>query len=119
MYKLAISYDNGEIYTQFGNTDCFRIYDIEDGQIVGVQNVHPEKTSAEDLADFLKDNEASLLVCGSIGPKALAVIESRGIFVFSGASGSCDRAAAALLQNQLKYGSGIASNHPYDRDQKK
>ena len=29
------------------------------------------------------------------------------------------RAAAALLQNQLKYGLGIASNHPYDRDQKK
>lgn len=115
MYKLAVSYDNGLINDHLSDASCFRVYDIEDGQIVGVQNVHSEENNA-DLVSLLNEHEVKLLICGTIKEEEENLLKENGIFTFSDASGSCDQAAAALLQNQLKYGTGISSNHPFDRE---
>ena len=35
MKKIAVTYDNGNVFQHFGRTEAFKIYEIEDGQITG------------------------------------------------------------------------------------
>ena len=32
--KIAVTYDNGEIFQHFGHTEQFKLYDIENGKVV-------------------------------------------------------------------------------------
>ena len=33
--KIAVPYENGEIFQHFGQTARFKLYDVKDGRIVG------------------------------------------------------------------------------------
>ena len=33
--KIAVTYENGEVFQHFGHTEQFKVYDVEDGKIVG------------------------------------------------------------------------------------
>ena len=35
--KVAITYDNGEIFQSFGHTEQFKIYEVNDGMITDMQ----------------------------------------------------------------------------------
>ena len=37
--KLAVTYENGQIFQHFGHTEQFKVYDIEDNKIVNTQVV--------------------------------------------------------------------------------
>ena len=32
--KIAVAYDNGTIFQHFGKTEFFKVYDVEDNQVV-------------------------------------------------------------------------------------
>ena len=32
--KIAVTYENGQIFQHFGHTEQFKIYNVEDGKIV-------------------------------------------------------------------------------------
>ena len=32
--RLAVTYENGQIYQHFGHTEQFKVYDVEDGKVV-------------------------------------------------------------------------------------
>ena len=32
--KIAVTYENGEIFEHFGHTEQFKLYEVEDGKIV-------------------------------------------------------------------------------------
>ena len=32
--KIAVTYENGQIFQHFGHTEQFMLYDVEDGKIV-------------------------------------------------------------------------------------
>ena len=34
--RIAVTYENGEIFQHFGHTEQFKLYDIEDGKIVSI-----------------------------------------------------------------------------------
>ena len=33
--KIAVTYDNGQIFQHFGHTQQFKLYDIQDNKIIG------------------------------------------------------------------------------------
>ena len=37
--KIAVTYDNGQVFQHFGHTQSFKIYEIENGKIVSSQVV--------------------------------------------------------------------------------
>ena len=37
--KIAVTYDNGEIFQHFGHTEQFKLYDIENGKVVASEAV--------------------------------------------------------------------------------
>ena len=32
--KIAVTYDNGQIFQHFGHTEQFKVYTIEDGKVI-------------------------------------------------------------------------------------
>lgn len=35
--KIAVTYDNGQVFQHFGHTEQFKIYEVTDGQIVSAE----------------------------------------------------------------------------------
>ena len=32
--KIAVTYDNGNVFQHFGHTENFKVYEVEDGKVV-------------------------------------------------------------------------------------
>lgn len=51
--RLAVTYDNGEIFQHFGHTEQFKVYDIKEGQILNTEIVDTNGQGHGALAGFL------------------------------------------------------------------
>ena len=71
--RVAVTYENGEIYGHFGHTEQFKIYDIEDGKITKSEVVDTNGSGHGALAGFLSDADADILICGAITPRCVSV----------------------------------------------
>lgn len=65
--RIAVTYENGNIFQHFGHTEQFKIYDIEDGKVVKEQVAGTEGSGHGALAGMLSDLKADVLICGGIG----------------------------------------------------
>lgn len=101
--KIAVAYDNGEIFQHFGHTEIFKIYDVEDNKIIGISAANAAGSGHGALAGFLKSLSVDTLICGGIGAGAKDALAAAGIKLFGGASGSADEAVNALLAGRLSY----------------
>ena len=34
--KIAVTYDNGEVFQHFGHTEQFKVYEVEAGKVVNI-----------------------------------------------------------------------------------
>ena len=100
--RIAVTYDNGEIFQHFGRTEQFKIYDEMDGQIVLTSVVNTNGSGHGALAGFLKTGGVDALICGGIGMGARNALAEAGIALYPGCSGSADQAAEALAKGELK-----------------
>ena len=62
--KIAVTYENGEVFQHFGRTQSFKIYEIVDGKIVASQVIDNGGFGHGSLAGYLKDNGVEALICG-------------------------------------------------------
>lgn len=65
--RVAVAYENGEIFQHFGRTQAFKLYDIDNGRVVAMQVVDTQGSGHGALAGFLKGNDVDVLLCGGIG----------------------------------------------------
>ena len=65
--KVAVTYENGNIFQHFGHTAQFKVYDIEDGKIVSSQVVGTNGSGHGALAGLLAQGGVDALICGGIG----------------------------------------------------
>ena len=99
--RIAVTYENGEIFQHFGHTEQFKLYDVEDGKIVSEQIVPTNGSGHGALAGFLKAAQADALICGGIGMGAQSALAEAGIRLYGGVSGPADAAALALADGTL------------------
>ncbi len=114
--RIAVTYDNGEIFGHFGHTEQFKFYDVEDGKITGEQVVGTNGSGHGALAGFLASNKVDALICGGIGMGAQNALAEVGIKLFGGASGNADEAVKALLGGQLAYDPDVHCDHHQHHD---
>ena len=62
--RLAVTYENGQIFQHFGHTEQFKVYDIEDNKIVNTQVVDTNGQGHGALAGFLNTADIDVLICG-------------------------------------------------------
>ena len=109
--RIAVPYENGEIFQHFGHTEQFKLYDVEDGRIVSEQIVPTNGSGHGALAGFLKAAQADALICGGIGMGAQSALAEAGIRLCGGVSGSADAAAQALAEGRLVYDPNARCGH--------
>ena len=109
--RIAVTYENGEIFQHFGHTEQFKLYDVEDGKIVAEQIVPTNGSGHGALAGFLKAAQADALICGGIGMGAQNALAEAGIRLYGGVSGSADAAAKALAEGTLQYDPDAKCDH--------
>ena len=101
--KIAVTYDNGNVFQHFGRTEQFKIYEVEDNKVVSSEVIGSNGTGHGALAGLLAGQDVDVLICGGIGGGAQAALASAGIRLYGGASGPADAAVDALLAGRLDY----------------
>lgn len=101
--KVAVAYENGEIYGHFGHCPQFALYEY--GEYVYECTKTLLDTSAlqghQAMADLMKDKEVDAVLCGNMGGEAKALLLSYGIVPIVGYTGDADTAADLLVTGQL------------------
>ena len=80
--KIAVTYENGQIFQHFGHTEQFKL-----------------------------QNGVDTLICGGIGGGAQAALAEAGIKLYGGVSGEADAAVNALLSGNLGYNPNVHCDH--------
>lgn len=109
--RIAVTYDNGEIFQHFGHTEQFKLYDVEDGKVVDSQVVDTNGQGHGALGGFLAQAGADVLICGGIGGGAQTALREAGIKLYGGASGDADEAVQAYLAGDLNYDPEVRCSH--------
>lgn len=101
--RIAIPYQNEEIFQHFGHSEAFKFYDAADNTVCASCVVPTNGSGHGALAFFLQENGVDVLLCGGIGGGAKDALAKAGIRVFGGVKGRADDAAAAFLAGTLHY----------------
>jgi len=109
--RIAVTYEDGQIFQHFGHTEMFKLYDVEDGKVVASEVVDTNGQGHGALAGFLLGNKVDVLICGGIGGGAQMALADAGIKLFGGVAGSADAAVEALLKQELMYNPDVKCNH--------
>ena len=109
--RIAVTYENGQIFQHFGRTEFFKIYDVSDGVITASEVVSTNGNGHGALAGILTSLQADILICGGIGGGAQQALAQAGIRLYGGVKGNADVAVAALLRNSLDYNPDAKCDH--------
>ena len=110
--KIAVTYENGQVFQHFGHTEQFKLYEVEDGRVVSSQVVDTNGSGPRALAGFLREYGVDALICGGIGGGARNALAQAGIQLYPGASGGADAQVEALLAGRLSYDPDTVCAHP-------
>ncbi|MGN0363466.1 MAG: NifB/NifX family molybdenum-iron cluster-binding protein [Bilifractor sp.] len=109
--RIAVTYDNGNVFQHFGRTEQFKFYDVEDGKVTATQVTGTNGAGHGALAEFLKNNQVDTLICGGIGGGAQSAMQEAGIKIYGGVSGNTDEAVTKLLEGTLAYDPNVVCSH--------
>lgn len=109
--KIAVTYENGQIYQHFGHCENFKVYTVEDGKVVDAKVENAAGSGHGALAGFLKEMDVEVLICGGIGGGAQMALAQAGIQLYGGVMGEADAAVTALLEGNLAYNANVQCNH--------
>lgn len=109
--KIAVTYENGNVFQHFGHTEQFKVYEIADGKITDTQVIGTNGSGHGALAGMLSDLKVDSLICGGIGAGAQTALAEVGIQLYGGVSGSADEAVNALLAGNLGFDPDVHCDH--------
>ena len=109
--KIAVTYDNGNIFQHFGRTESFKVYDVEDNKVVFSEVIGSNGVGHGALAGLLAGQEVDVLICGGIGGGAQAALAEADIRLLGGVQGSADQAVEAFLSGTLAYNPDVQCSH--------
>jgi len=109
--KIAVTYENGEVFGHFGHTEQFKVYESEGGKVVSAQVIDTNGSGHGALAGLLSDLGVDVLICGGIGMGAQMALSEAGIKLFGGVQGDADKAVEAFLEDALQYDPDAKCDH--------
>ena len=100
--KIAVTYDNGNVFQHFGHTENFKVYEVEDGKVVSSEIIASNCSGHDALADFVAGEGVAVVLCGGIGEGAQNALSKAGIEVISGTEGNTDEVVEAYLRGEKR-----------------
>ena len=114
--KIAVTYENGNVYGHFGHTAAFKLYEVENGAVKSAEVVPTMGRGHGALADFLVAHGVECLICGGIGPGAQIALAQAGIRLYAGCMGSADERVDELLNGTLVFAMGATCDHHHGEE---
>ena len=93
--KIAVTYDNGNVFQHFGKTESFKVYEVEGQKVVSSEVISSNGSGHGALAGLLAEQGVDVLICGGIGGGAQAALSEADIEWCAGAQGNTDEAVEA------------------------
>lgn len=109
--KIAVTYEDGQVFQHFGHTEQFKVYQVEDGKVVATEIVGTNGQGHGALAGFLLSGGVDVLICGGIGGGARVALAEAGIELYPGCSGEADEQVESLLAGTLDYDPDTMCSH--------
>ena len=109
--RIAVTYENGEIFQHFGHTAQFKVYDVQNNAVVKAEVIDTNGSGHGALAGLLSSLGVDILICGGIGGGAQMALAQAGIKLFGGVSGNADDAVAACIAGTLAYDPNAKCDH--------
>lgn len=112
--KIAVTYDNGNIFQHFGKTETFKVYEVEDNKVVSSEVIGSNGEGHGALAGLLAGQNVDVLICGGIGGGAQTALAEAGVELCSGAQGDADQAVEAYLKGELTSKGATCDHHHHE-----
>ena len=109
--RIAVTYENGQVFQHFGHTEQFKVYEVENGVITATQIVDTNGQGHGALAGFLGNRGVDILICGGIGGGARNALAEAGITLYPGANGDADEQVKSLIAGKLQYDPNTMCQH--------
>lgn len=109
--RIAVPYEDGQVFQHFGHTSQVKLYDIEDERIPREQLADIGGRGHGALAGFLGEQKVDILICGGIGGGAKNALAQANISLYGGVTGSADEAVKAFLAGRLNYNPDVQCDH--------
>lgn len=109
--KIAVTYENGNIFQHFGHTAAFKLYEVENGKVISAQVIDTNGSGHGALAGLLSQQDVQMLICGGIGGGARFALAEAGIVVYGGVCGDADEAVELFLAGALNYDPNARCSH--------
>ena len=101
--KIAVTYENGDVFQHFGHTEQFKLYEVSGGKLLHAQVVDTNGSGHGALAGLLAQLGVDTLICGGIGGGAQAALAEANIRLIGGVQGNADEAVQAFLNGTLAF----------------
>ena len=98
--KIAVTYENGQIFQHFGHTEQFKIYQVEDGKIVSaeaVKNVDHDQYGCGGVIEYVLDLGVDGILTAGMGRPPLMRFTENGVIVYADTSAPLAGDAARLF----------------------
>lgn len=111
--KIAVTYENGNVFQHFGKTESFKVYEVEENKVVSSEVIGSNGAGHGALAGLLADQSVDVLICGGIGGGAQAALSEAGIELCAGAKGDADQVVESYLKGEL-VSTGVNCDHHHE-----
>ena len=129
--KIAVTYDNGQIFQHFGHSAQFKLYEVSGGMILNTAVVDTNgsghgalgrnllKNARQTFMEFGEDLDDAVVLAEQFGIEHVVVdlsdtkaaLTQAGIRLYGGVSGDADAAVLALLAGKLGYDPDVRCTH--------
>lgn len=115
--KIAVTYENGQVFPHFGHTAQFKVYQVDNGAVTGQEVISTNGSGHGALAGLLAGLGVDTLICGGIGAGAQAALAQAGVRLFGGVSGDADQAVRDLLAGTLAFDAQVHCDHHHEHQE--
>lgn len=99
--RIAVSYEDGNVFEHVGDTETFKLYDVEDGKVVKTEILKAEGTGRDMVIDFATAHKVEVMICGRICGGAKDALAESGVTTFGCVTGDADAAVEAYIKGTL------------------
>ena len=93
--RIAVASEGLDVSKHFSSCTNFNFYKVENNELVDSRNLPSQEHLCGSQANFLRQIEVRVLICGTISERDIEIMNKAGITVVTGASGRALKAADA------------------------